>query len=127
MLWVLGSSNPQAMINQSQYGMAHSDILGPASYKVTHQTSLQRGVYSFCMCPGGYVVDASSEEKRLAVNGMSNHDRGSRNATAPDGTVTPADFEGDSPLAGVEYQENYESLAYEYGTWQDSGAALRRF
>ena len=108
--------HPQAMINQSQYGMAHSDILGPASYKVTHQTSLQRGVYSFCMCPGGYVVDASSEEKRLAVNGMSNHDRGSRNAnSALIVTVTPADFEGDSPLAGVEYQRKLESLAYEYG------------
>lgn len=108
--------HPQAMINQSQYSMAHSDILGPASYKVTHQTSLQRGVYSFCMCPGGYVVNASSEEKRLAVNGMSNHDRGSRNAnSALIVTVTPADFEGDSPLAGVEYQRKLESLAYEYG------------
>ena len=61
--------HPQAMINQSQYGMAHSDILGPASYKVTHQTSLQRGVYSFCMCPGGYVVNASSEKERPARSG----------------------------------------------------------
>lgn len=108
--------HPQKMIDQSQYGMTDSSLLGPASYKVTHQTSLQRGVYSFCMCPGGFVVNASSEEKRLAVNGMSNHDRGGQNAnSALIVTVTPDDFEGDSPLAGVEYQRKLESLAYEYG------------
>ena len=67
--------HPQTMINESQYGMTECKELGPASYKLTAQASYGRGVYSFCMCPGGYVVNASSEEKRLAVNGMSYHDR----------------------------------------------------
>lgn len=108
--------HPQKMINQSQYGMEESGILGPASYKLTKQTSSGRGVYSFCMCPGGYVVNASSELKRLAVNGMSNHDRGGENAnSALIVTVTPEDFESDSPLAGVAYQRKLEELAYRYG------------
>lgn len=115
--------HPQVMINQSQYGpdTAYStgclwEILGQASYKVTWQTSQNRGVYSFCMCPGGYVVNASSEQGRLAVNGMSNHDRAGQNAnSALIVTVTPNDFTGDSPLAGVEYQRNLERLAYEHG------------
>lgn len=115
--------HPQSMINRSQYGPDIPypqknlwQILGPASYKVTWQTSLKRGVYSFCMCPGGYVVNASSEPGRLAVNGMSNHDRAGRNAnSALIVTVTPEDFPGDSPLSGVEFQRNLEKLAYEYG------------
>ncbi len=108
--------HPQEMINESQYGMKESPILGPASYKVAYQTATGRGVYSFCMCPGGYVVNASSEPGRLAVNGMSNHDRGGKNAnSALIVTVTPADFPGASPLAGVEYQRRLEALAYEYG------------
>ena len=63
--------HPQTMIDISQYGPGNSKILGPASYKVTYQSRGGRGVYSFCMCPGGYVINASSEEGRLAVNGMS--------------------------------------------------------
>lgn len=106
----------QKMINRSQYGMEHSDILGPASYKLTKQTRSGRGVYSFCMCPGGYVVDSSSEERHLAVNGMSNHDRGGLNAnSALIVTVTPEDFKSDSPLAGIWYQRELEALAYQYG------------
>lgn len=106
----------QEMINVSQYGMKQSEILGPASYKLTYQTSSGRGVYSFCMCPGGYVVNASSEEGRLTVNGMSNHDRMGANAnSALIVTVTPKDFGSDSPLAGVEYQRKLEELAYRYG------------
>lgn len=108
--------HPQAMINQSQYGMAHSDILGPASYKVTHQTSLQRGVYSFCMCPGGFVVDASSEPGRLAINGMSNHDRAGANAnSALIVTVTPEDFPQPGTLGGVTFQRQLEEAAYRCG------------
>jgi len=108
--------HPQKMITQSQYGTGDTDILGPASYKLTKQTSSGRGVYSFCMCPGGYVVDASSEPGRLAVNGMSNHDRGGENAnSALIVTVTPEDFGSDSPLAGVAYQRKLEELAYRYG------------
>ena len=67
--------HPQEMINASQYGISHSSILGAANYKLTHQLSNGRGVYSFCMCPGGYVVNASSEEGHLAINGMSYHAR----------------------------------------------------
>lgn len=108
--------HPQAMINESQYGAEAAKKLEPASYKLTRQTSGGRGVYSFCMCPGGYVVNASSEEGRLAVNGMSNHDRGGANAnSALIVTVTPDDFPDDSPLAGVAYQRNLEELAYRCG------------
>ncbi|MEG0687999.1 MAG: FAD-binding protein, partial [Hungatella sp.] len=108
--------HPQKMINQSQYGVEELELCGPASYKLTKQTTSGRGVYSFCMCPGGYVVNASSENKCLAVNGMSNHDRGGINAnSALIVTVTPDDFSGTSPLAGVEYQRKLEALAYEYG------------
>lgn len=108
--------HPQAMINESQYGTKYSGILGPAPYKVTWQSSQGRGVYSFCMCPGGYVVDASSEPGHLAVNGMSNHDRGGKNAnSALIVTVTPKDFPGQGPLAGVEFQRCLEKAAFDQG------------
>ncbi len=108
--------HPQRMINRSQYGAEESGILGPAPYKLTHQTTAGRGVYSFCMCPGGYVVNASSEPGRLAVNGMSYHDRAGVNAnSALIVTVTPADFGGESPLAGMEFQRRLEELAYRAG------------
>lgn len=107
--------HPQKMINKSQYGVEESKYLTPASYKLTHTTSKGRGVYSFCMCPGGYVVNASSEEKRLVVNGMSNYKRESTNAnSALVVTVTPKDF-GDNPLDGIEYQRMLEEKAYELG------------
>lgn len=109
--------HPQKMINLSQYGTdRYDEILGAASYKLTKQTLEGRGVYSFCMCPGGYVVDASSEPGRLAVNGMSNHARDGVNAnSALIVTVTPEDFPGQTALAGVEYQRKLETLAYQYG------------
>ena len=108
--------HPQTMINESQYGMAECKELGPASYKLTAQTSYGRGVYSFCMCPGGYVVNASSEEKRLAVNGMSYHDRAGENAnSAVIVTVTPDDFGSDHPLAGISFQRSLEEKAYQAG------------
>ena len=103
--------HPQTMIDLSQYGPKGAEILGPASYKLTHQTKTGRGVYSFCMCPGGYVVNASSEEGRLAVNGMSYHARDGKNAnSALIVTVTPEDFGGDGPLAGVEFQRRLEKF-----------------
>lgn len=103
----------QSMINQSQYGREDAGKLGAASYKLTSQTSSGRGVYSFCMCPGGYVVNASSEAGRLAVNGMSYHDRAGENAnSALIVTVTPDDFPDDSPLGGVAFQRELERLAY---------------
>lgn len=109
--------HPQAMITESQYGAAADSEtareLGAASYKVTAKASNGRGVYSFCMCPGGYVVNASSEEGRLAVNGMSNRARDGRNAnSALIVTVTPEDFGGEGPLAGVEFQRRLEEKAF---------------
>ena len=106
--------HPQKMIDRSQYGDADIRILGPAPYKLTHQTPSGRGVYTFCMCPGGYVVNASSEPGRLAVNGMSNHARDGLNAnSALIVTVTPKDFGGDAPLSGVEYQRRLEEAAFQ--------------
>ena len=108
--------HPQKMINQVQYGEKASQLLGPAPYKVTWKSKAGRGVYSFCMCPGGYVVNASSEPERLAVNGMSNHDRAGKNAnSALIVTVTPEDFGESSPLAGVEFQRRLEEAAYFHG------------
>ena len=106
----------QAMINLSQYGKEDPGVLGAAPYKVTARTGGGRGVYSFCMCPGGYVVNASSEEGRLAVNGMSCSGRDGTNAnSAVIVTVTPADFGSDHPLAGIEFQRRLEEKAYELG------------
>lgn len=108
--------HPQKMINMSQYGMEEPGVLEPAPYKVTAQTSVGRGVYSFCMCPGGYVVNASSEKDCLAVNGMSYHDRGSSNAnSAIIVAVTPADFGTTHPLAGIAFQRELERKAYKLG------------
>lgn len=106
--------HPQKMINLSQYGREEAGTLGAASYKLTKQTGGGRGVYSFCMCPGGYVVNASSEPGRLAVNGMSYHARAGANAnSALIVTVTPEDFPDRTPLGGVEYQRRLERLAYD--------------
>ena len=103
-----------SMINESQYGLKHK-LLPPASYKLTHQCDNGRGVYSFCMCPGGFVVNASSEEKRLVVNGMSNYNRDERNSnSAIVVTVTNKDF-GDGVLDGVEFQRRLEEKAYTLG------------
>ncbi len=105
--------HPQENINRSQYGTGDHPILGPADYKLTHQCTNGRGVYSFCMCPGGYVVNASSEEHRLAVNGMSYHKRDGVNAnSALIVTVTPEDFGGATPLAGIAYQRRLEEAAF---------------
>ncbi len=106
----------QSAINESMYGAEHGAKLPAASYKLTAQTSVGRGVYSFCMCPGGYVVNASSEEGRLAVNGMSYSDRGSGNAnSAIIVQVSPEDYGGSGALAGVEFQRWLEERAYVLG------------
>lgn len=108
--------HPQEMINDAQYGEIEHGILPAAAYKVTHKLENGRGVYSFCMCPGGYVVNASSEEERIAVNGMSYHKRDGENAnSAIIVTVTPEDFEGDDALAGVRFQRKLEEAAYKAG------------
>ena len=106
----------QELINISQYGLKQPGELGAAPYKVTAKTSVGRGVYSFCMCPGGYVVNASSEEGRLAVNGMSYSKRDGQNAnSAIIVAVTPEDFGSGHPLAGIEFQRRLEQKAFEAG------------
>lgn len=108
--------HPQEMINMDLYGEPENKLLGAASYKVTHKCANGRGVYSFCMCPGGYVVNASSEPGRLAVNGMSYQARDSRNAnSAMIVTVTPEDFPDKGVLGGVEFQRDLEKKAWELG------------
>ena len=108
--------HPQKQINFSQYGVEEPGSLGAASYKLTKQTSSGRGIYSFCMCPGGFVVNASSETGRLAVNGMCNHDRAGTNAnSALIVTVTPEDFPNPGPLGGVEFQRRLEEAAFNCG------------
>ncbi len=108
--------HPQELINEVMYGKEHGMELPAAPYKLTAKTSMDRGVYSFCMCPGGYVVNASSEEGRIAVNGMSYSDRSSRNAnSAIIVQVTPNDFGAEGPLAGVEFQRRLEEKAFMAG------------
>ena len=105
----------QDMINESQYGKESKDKLPVADYKLTYRTAKGRGVYSFCMCPGGFVVNASSEENRLAINGMSNHKRDTKNAnSAIVVTVSPEDF-GNDVMSGVEFQEELEKVTYQKG------------
>ncbi len=108
-----------SFINCVQYGDSFKD-LPAADYKLTHTCADGRGVYSFCMCPGGYVVNASSEPGRLAINGMSNHARDAANSnSAIVVTVTPEDYQkamhSDSPLCGMEYQRQLEEAAYASG------------
>lgn len=107
----------QAMINESQYGKyAEHPRLKAADYRLTYNTKEKRGVYSFCMCPGGEVVAAASEEKMLVTNGMSHYKRDKENAnSAIVVTVGDKDFEGTSPLKGMEFQRHYERLAYLVG------------
>ncbi len=105
----------QSMIGQAQYGSEYVHMPA-ADYKLTHQTAAGRGVYSFCMCPGGFVVNASSEPGHMAVNGMSNYRRDEANAnSAIVVTVQPEDFGGNDPLAGVAFQRKWEQAAYEAG------------
>ena len=104
--------HPQKLIDIHQYGEKYYKQLPPASYKLTYQTKQNRGVYSFCMCPGGYVVNASSEEGLLAVNGMSNHARDTENSnSALVVTISPEDF-GNNPLDGIKFQRELERKAY---------------
>ncbi|GAA0078232.1 NAD(P)/FAD-dependent oxidoreductase [Clostridium sp. CTA-5] len=110
--------HPQELINISQYGKFHNHPrLKSAEYRLTYQSEkLKRGVYSFCMCPGGTVVASASEEGRLVSNGMSYHARDLENAnSALVVTVSPEDFKGDSPLRGMEFQRHYEKLAFDLG------------
>ncbi|MGI4956327.1 MAG: NAD(P)/FAD-dependent oxidoreductase, partial [Janthinobacterium lividum] len=111
--------HPQSLIDRARFGEnAGHPLLGAADYKLVHHAANGRGVYSFCMCPGGTVVAATSEVGRVVTNGMSQYSRAERNANA--GIVvglTPADYApyGDDVLAGIEFQRHWESMAYQAG------------
>lgn len=108
--------HPQSLINENQYGKDYPDSLPAAAYKLTRKVAEDRGVYSFCMCPGGYVVNASSEEGMTAVNGMSYQARDGENAnSAMIISVRPEDFGSEEPLAGLEFQRQLEKAAYREG------------
>lgn len=107
--------HPQRMINKAQYGIENHPLLPPASYKLTYTSSMGRGVYSFCMCPGGEVVNASSEKGMLTINGMSEYKRDKENAnSAIVVTVNTRDF-GEGPLDGMYFQRSLEKKAYVLG------------
>ena len=108
----------QAMINEDLYGEVDEETLkalGQGAYKVTHTAGNGRGVYSFCMCPGGYVVNSSSEEGKLCVNGMSYHARDGKNANAAIiVSVRKSDYDGEhDPLGGIRLQRELEKRAFE--------------
>lgn len=107
--------HPQTVISKSQYGSSYDNSNLPvADYKLSHHCNNSRGVYSFCMCPGGFVVNASSEDKRVVTNGMSNYKRNEENAnSALLVNVTPDDFPEDDVLAGVEFQRKWEEKAFQ--------------
>lgn len=109
--------HPQNLIDRSQYGrFAGHPALGAADYKLAVHLENGRGVYTFCMCPGGSVVAAASEEGRLVTNGMSNFARDGANANAALLVgVGPEDYGDDSPLAGVAFQRRLEEGAYRLG------------
>src|SRR5690606_5717963 len=108
--------HPQTLIDNARFGpQAGHPLLGAADYKLVHHCRNGRSVYSFCMCPGGTVVAATSEPNRVVTNGMSQYSRNERNANS--GIVvgiTPADYPG-HPLAGIEFQRQWESRAFELG------------
>ena len=104
----------QLLIDKNQYGKEYKK-LPRASYKLTYKSSEGRGVYSFCMCPGGFVVNSSSEKEKLVINGMSNYKRDEENAnSAIIVTINEKDF-GNSPLDGIKFQEKLEKLTYKEG------------
>jgi len=120
--------HPQSLIDKARYGRTIPE-LGAAEYRLVHHASNGRSVYSFCMCPGGTVVAATSEVGRVATNGMSQYSRNERNANA--GIVvgiTPSDYP-EHPLAGIDLQRKWESNAFEAGggTYQAPGQKVGDF
>ena len=126
--------HPQSIIDTARFGpCAGNPILGAADYKLAHHASNGRSVYSFCMCPGGTVVAAASEDGRLVTNGMSQYSRKERNANSGIVVgVTPEDFPGDyrtNPLAGIAFQRHWEERAYVAGgsNWFAPGQTVGDF
>ncbi len=122
--------HPQGLIDRARLGQhAGHPLLGAADYKLVHHAANGRSVYSFCMCPGGTVVAATSEEGRVVTNGMSQYSRNERNANA--GIVvgiSPADYPG-GPLAGIAFQRALESNAFTLGggTYEAPGQLVGDF
>lgn len=127
--------HPQSKVDYWQYGVNDAFKIGlsSADYKVTNECSNGRRVYSFCMCPGGYVVNASSEEGQICVNGMSEHNRDSGFAnSAIIASITPDDFiqnvvPSDHPLSGMYYQRDIEKKAYLAGNGNICGQYFADF
>ncbi len=121
--------HPQSLIDRARFGInAGNPLLGAADYKLVHHCGNGRSTYSFCMCPGGTVVAATSEPGRVVTNGMSQYSRNERNAnSALVVGVTPADYPGSDgdPLAGIEFQRHWESLAFVAGGSDYSAPAQR--
>ena len=123
--------HPQSLIDRARWGRhAGHPLLGAADYKLVHHAKNGRAVYSFCMCPGGTVVAATSEVGRVVTNGMSQYSRNERNANA--GIVVgiaPEDFPSKHPLAGIELQRTLESAAYVLGgsTYEAPGQLVGDF
>ena len=112
--------HPQTLIDRARFGnFAGNEMLGAADYKLVHHCANGRSAYSFCMCPGGQVVAAASESGGVVTNGLSQYSRAERNATAAlVVNVNPEDFPGDyktNPLAGIDFQRHWESMAYQAG------------
>nr|WP_321986872.1 FAD-dependent oxidoreductase [uncultured Lichenicoccus sp.] len=117
--------HPQSLIDAARFGsQAGHPLLGAADYKLVHHAGNGRGVYSFCMCPGGTVVAAASEPGRVVTNGMSQYSRAERNANAgivvglvPEdfGAIPDPDFDPDGPLAGIGFQRHWEARAFVAG------------
>ncbi|WHE88370.1 NAD(P)/FAD-dependent oxidoreductase [Lachnoanaerobaculum gingivalis] len=113
-------SHSQHLIDISQYGNKEAKFLSPAPYKLTFRSSFDRGVYSFCMCPGGFIVNASTEDGRIAINGMSYHKRDSGEAnSAIIVSVSEEDFDKYAdpadPLKGIEFQRRLEEETFNMG------------
>lgn len=122
--------HPQSMIDRCRYGkFAGHPVLGAADYKIVHHCANGRSVYSFCMCPGGTVVAATSEVGRVVTNGMSQYSRAERNAnSAIVVDISPDDYPG-HPLAGIDFQRHWESRAYAAGggTYEAPGQLVGDF
>ncbi|MBK7042306.1 MAG: NAD(P)/FAD-dependent oxidoreductase [Rhodanobacteraceae bacterium] len=118
--------HPQSLIDRARFGdFAGHPILGAADYKLVHHAGNGRSVYSFCMCPGGTVVAATSEVGQVVTNGMSQYSRNERNANAGFVVgVSPADYPGGA-LAGIEFQRHWERRAFELGGGDYSAPAQR--
>jgi uncharacterized FAD-dependent dehydrogenase len=121
--------HPQSLIDRARFGKnAGNPLLGAADYKLVHHCTNGRSAYSFCMCPGGTVVAATSESGCVVTNGMSQYSRNERNANSAIVVgVTPADYPGgaNDPLAGIAFQRHWEGLAFEAGGGNYSAPAQR--